>query len=76
MLVLTLVRMMMLVVMLVCVLEGEMPWVVDRLDGWRVKDSPGFVESSRRTPKQFPVFIYFSCNVFLVSLKKTSGESD
>ena len=59
MLVLTLVRMLMLVVMLVCGLQGEMPWVVDRLDGWHVKDSPGFVESSKRIPKQFPILYLF-----------------
>ena len=47
--VLTLVRMLTLVVMLVCVLEGKMAWVVERLDGWCVTGSPGFVESSGKT---------------------------
>ena len=47
MVVLTLVRMLTLVVMLVCVLEGKMAWVVERLDGWCITGSPGFLESSR-----------------------------
>ena len=46
--VLTLVRMQTLVVMLVCVLEGKMAWVVEKLDGWCVTGFPGFVESSRK----------------------------
>ena len=41
--VLRLVRMLMLVVMLVCVVEGKMAWLVERLDGWCIT---GFVESS------------------------------
>ena len=51
--VLTLVRMLTLVVMLVCVLEGKMAWVVERLDGWCVTGFQGFVES--KPPKQFPI---------------------
>ena len=47
--VLTLERMVTLVVVLVCVLEGRMAWVVERLDGWCVTGSPGFVESSGKT---------------------------
>ena len=46
---LMLVRMLTLVVMLVCVLEVKMAWVVERLDGWCVTGSPGFVESSGKT---------------------------
>ena len=49
MVVLTSVGMLTLVVMLVCVLEGKMAWVVERLDGWCVTGSPGFVESSGKT---------------------------
>ena len=47
--VLTLVRMLTLVVMLVCVLEGKMVWVVERLDSWCITGFPGFVESSGKT---------------------------
>ena len=56
---LTLVRMLTLVVMLVCVVEGKIAWVVKRLDDWCVTGSPGFVESSGKTSEtvshSFPV---------------------
>ena len=35
--ILMLVRMLMLVVFLVCVVEGKMAWVVERLDGWSLQ---------------------------------------
>ena len=49
MLVLTLVRMLTLVVMLVCVLEGKMAWAVERLDGWCITGFQGFVKISEKT---------------------------
>ena len=45
--------------MLVCVVEGKIAWVVKRLDDWCVTGSPGFVESSGKTSEtvshSFPV---------------------
>ena len=38
-----------LVVMLVCVVEEKMVWVMERLDGWCVTGSPDFEESSGKT---------------------------
>ena len=38
-----LVRMLALVMMLVCVVEGKMAWLVEGLDGGCVTGSPGYV---------------------------------
>ena len=47
--ILMLVRMLMLVVILACVVERKMAWVVKRLDGWCITGSPWFVETSVKT---------------------------
>ena len=68
--VLTLVRMVTLAVVLVCVLEKKMAWVVERLDDWCVTGSPGLVESSGRSPKQFPILSLFQQRCVFGQLEK------
>ena len=60
MVVLTLRRMLTLVVILVCLVEGKMDSVVERLDGWCITGSSGFVESSGKTSQTVSHFLSIS----------------
>ena len=70
--VLTLVRMLTLVVMLVCVVEGKIAWVMEVLDGGCVTGSLEFVESPGKTSQT--VSHSFSISAVMCFWSASKGE--